>query len=135
MISGLRSTYSNETLVRRLILLTSKCGTHHLLCISTSFRHPKAGWNTYFGYFQPFLLIFRCFLCFFYVFQPFQVKIYWKRLKINNKGWQRPKKYFDQLSSECSTQKLVKIHNNYPLVSQNIQQEITLPVQQPITPV
>ena len=34
--------------------------------------------------------------------------------EINKKGWKRPpKKYFNQLSGACSTQKLVEIHNNY----------------------
>ena len=37
---------------------------------------------------------------------------HWKRSKMNQKGWKwPPKKYFDQLLSAHSTQKLVKIHN------------------------
>ena len=60
--------------------------------------HPKAGKNEFFhpfSNFQTFLLISG-------------VKSLKKSLKKVENGW---KKYFDQLSGACSTQKRVKIHN------------------------
>ena len=100
-----------------------------LFCISTSFRvrkHPKAGLNTLFGRFIPFLLIFRCFLwiftwkhlkklkkSFFSYFKHFfwfQLHITENHLKWTKKVENGHKKCFNQHLGTGGTQKLVQIY-------------------------
>ena len=86
--------------------------------------HPKAGWTTFFGRFQPPLFILNlfqwfhawnqektCFFLFSEVFGWFQAWNHWKRYKIKKRLKMAEKNQFDQLSGLHSTQKLVKIHN------------------------
>ena len=62
-----------------------------------------------------FLGIYTLFCSISEVFLDFRHDIAEKGLKLLKKVENGSKKYFDQLSSACSTQKLIKIHNQYPL--------------------